>query len=210
MGIHGSDRSPKYLKVLGRLPKSRWTAIGRTQDSSQYSSRTLSKEVHGGILRRERSPISKKLDRGSIRSSPRYGSGPPTRLTLVQLWELGLGTDLWIGTHFGSYSAKCRVGPAKSKCRSGPAKCRGGPAKCRGGPAKCRGSPARCRGGPAECRGGPAKCRGGPAKCKSSPAKYKGGPAKCRGGPAKFNSYLWVAQPAICMAQPAIWWGGGP
>ena len=36
----------------------------------------------------------KRLDRGSIRSSPRYGSSPPTRLTMEQCWELGFGTAL--------------------------------------------------------------------------------------------------------------------
>ena len=94
------------------------------------------------------------LDRGLIRSSPRYGSSPPARLTMEQLWELRLGTTLWIGTHFGSY---------------------------------------------------PAKCRGGPARCRSGPAKCWGGQAKCRGGPAKYKNYRWVAQLAICMAQPSIW-----
>ena len=86
------------------------------------------------------------LDRGLIRSSPRYGSSPPARLTMEQLWELRLGTTLWIGTHFGSYPAKCRVGPAR--CMGGPARCIGGPARCRGGPAK-----SKCRSGPTKCRG---------------------------------------------------------
>ena len=40
-----------------------------------------------------------------------------------------------------------------------------------------------------------------PSQCWSGPAKY-------RSGPAKFKSYRWVAQPALCMAQLAIWWGG--
>ena len=54
-------------------------------------------------------------------------------------------------------------------------------------------------------RGGPAKFRGGPAKFRVGLDIFGGGPAskqarkdrKVRG---------WVAQPAICMAQPAIWW----
>ena len=44
------------------------------------------------------------LDRGSIRSSPRYGSSPPARLTMEQLWELRLGTTLWIGTQLTQQS----------------------------------------------------------------------------------------------------------
>ena len=61
---------------------------------------------------------------------------------MEQLWELGLGTARWIGTHFGSYPAKCRGGP--DRCTVGPAKCKGGPARCRDGPAK-----SKCRSGPA-------------------------------------------------------------
>jgi len=86
------------------------------------------------------------LDRGSIRSSPRYGSSPPVRLTMEQLWELRIGTTLWIGTHFGSYPAKCRGGPAKCRCFPGKSKCRSGPAEWRGDPARCRGGPAKCWG----------------------------------------------------------------
>ena len=32
--VHGSDRSPKYIRVLGRCPKFRWTGRGRTHGCS--------------------------------------------------------------------------------------------------------------------------------------------------------------------------------
>ena len=119
--------------------------------------------IKTGLMCNSLSNEKTELDRGSIRSSPRYGSSPPMRLTMEQRWELGLGTALWIGTHFGSYPAKCRGGPAR--CTGGPARCTGGPAKCSGGPARCRDGPAKfkCWSGPSKCRGGPAKCKGGPA-----------------------------------------------
>ena len=59
--------------------------------------------------------LDMKLDWGSIRSSPRYGSSPPTSLTMEQLWELGLGKAFWIGTHCESYPAKCSGVPARCK-----------------------------------------------------------------------------------------------
>ena len=97
---------------------------------------------------------------------------------------------------------------------------RGGPGKCRGGPAKCRDGPAKFREGLAKCKGGPAKCRG-PNQLKQSLANSRVGPAchkvqlgigiaqagikerKVIGWVAQLAIW-WLAQPAICLAQPAL------
>ena len=150
---------PLKIRETGDLKLSRWS----------LEDQKFNKQFH-----RE---IKIRLDWGSIRLSPRYSSSPSTRLTVEQLWELGLGTALWIRTHFGSYP---------SKCRGGPARCTDGPARCTDGPAKCRGDPARCRGGPAK-----SKCRSGPAKCWGTPLSV-------------WWRSVRVAQPSIRMAQPSV------
>ena len=68
--------------------------------------------------------------------------------------------------------------------------------------------------GPAMFGGVPTMFGGVPAMFRDGPAMFRGGPAMFGGGPASKPARKdrkvvgWVAQPAICMAQPAIWWGG--
>ena len=160
---------------------SRWTASERRWDSSPCSSKTLSK-VH-----------YKFLDFSLLREKA------------TTLGPLTQSTKGWTPFKHSLFPTRLGVDKVKPKLFY--------LAKCRGGPARFTGGPARCTNGPAKCRGGPARCRGDPAK-----SKCRSDPAKCCGSPTKFKSYLWVAllaiwwlaQPAICMAQPAIWWVGWP